>query len=206
VPSPLLKPLEPDREPPANLADNLLRDFEERWWKLCKEVRRAPSTAAPQACDLACMCQQRPPAAALVRQGDEAALRKLLASSGRVLAHVVDENRRRWAPAVRMNELQPSGSRLWLFTGWQRNSLHISGLDVDLSSSSRAAVSSRPVRPRSALHYVAGSGNVACTKLLCEAGADLNLGEKDGALHLCSTLASGGRDVHAASQAVPQIV
>ncbi len=131
MPSSLLKPSEPDREPPANLADNLLRDFEERWWKLCKEVRRAPSTAALQACDLACVCQQRPRAAALVRQGDEAALRKLLASSGRVLAHVVDENRRRWGPAVRMNDLQPSVSRLWLFTGWQRNSLHTLGLAVD---------------------------------------------------------------------------
>jgi hypothetical protein len=26
------------REPTSNLADNLLRDFEERWWKCCKEV------------------------------------------------------------------------------------------------------------------------------------------------------------------------
>ena len=45
----------------------------------------------------------------------------------------------------------------------------------------RAAVGSPPGRLRSALHYAAGSGNLACTKLLCEAGADLNLGEKDGA-------------------------
>ncbi|KAK9845331.1 hypothetical protein WJX81_003616 [Elliptochloris bilobata] len=83
------------REPPENLADNLLRDFEERWWKHCKE-------------------------------GDEEALRKLLASSAPVLAHVVDENR------------------------------------------------------RSALHFAAAIGNLACTKLLIEAGSDLNLGEKDG--------------------------
>jgi hypothetical protein len=99
VPSSLLKPSALHREPPANLADNLLRDFEERWWKLCKEVRHALSTAGSQACHPARVCQQRPPATALVRQGDEAALRKLLASSGRVLAHVVDENRRRWDPA-----------------------------------------------------------------------------------------------------------
>lgn len=30
------------REPASNLADNLLRDFEERWWKCCKEVRCCP--------------------------------------------------------------------------------------------------------------------------------------------------------------------
>ena len=27
------------REPKINLADNLLRDFEDRWWKCCREVR-----------------------------------------------------------------------------------------------------------------------------------------------------------------------
>ena len=49
LPSSLLTPPEPDREPPANLADNLLRDFEERWWKLCKEVRAALRAAPSQA-------------------------------------------------------------------------------------------------------------------------------------------------------------
>ena len=34
---------------------------------------------------------------------------------------------------------------------------------------------------RSALHFVAATGNLACTKLLVDAGADLNLGDKDGA-------------------------
>ena len=34
---------------------------------------------------------------------------------------------------------------------------------------------------RSALHFVAAIGNLVCTKLLVEAGADLNLGDKDGA-------------------------
>ena len=74
------------------------------------------STVESQACSLAHTCQQRPPAAAPVRQGDEAALRKLLASSGRVLAHgvatglayllahVVDENRRRWDLGTNQSE------------------------------------------------------------------------------------------------------
>ena len=26
------------REPAQNLADNLLRDFEERWWSICRKV------------------------------------------------------------------------------------------------------------------------------------------------------------------------
>ena len=34
---------------------------------------------------------------------------------------------------------------------------------------------------RSALHFVAAIGNLVCTKLLIDAGADLNLGDKDGA-------------------------
>ena len=33
---------------------------------------------------------------------------------------------------------------------------------------------------RSALHFVAAIGNLTCTKLLCDAGADLNLSDKDG--------------------------
>lgn len=33
---------------------------------------------------------------------------------------------------------------------------------------------------RSALHFVAAIGNLVCTKLLIDAGADLNLGDKDG--------------------------
>ena len=27
------------REPVENLADNLLRDFEDKWWKCCREVQ-----------------------------------------------------------------------------------------------------------------------------------------------------------------------
>ena len=26
------------REPVQNLSDNLLRDFEDKWWKICREV------------------------------------------------------------------------------------------------------------------------------------------------------------------------
>ncbi|CAL8470619.1 g10161 [Coccomyxa elongata] len=60
------------------------------------------------------------------REGDEAKLKKLLSTSGRVLANIVDENR------------------------------------------------------RSGLHFVAAIGNVPCTKMFCQAGADLNLGDKEG--------------------------
>jgi ankyrin repeat protein len=34
---------------------------------------------------------------------------------------------------------------------------------------------------RSGLHFVAATGNAACAKLFCKAGADLNLCDKDGA-------------------------
>ena len=34
---------------------------------------------------------------------------------------------------------------------------------------------------RSGLHFVAAIGNVPCTKMFCQAGADLNLGDKEGA-------------------------
>ncbi len=82
----------PDREPPTNLADNLLRDFEERWWKHCKEVRSAEDKYNFACVSASFLCSRT-----VIRcaQGDEGAMRKLLASSGRVLAHVVDENRRR---------------------------------------------------------------------------------------------------------------
>lgn len=83
-----------DREPPANLADNLLRDFEERWWKHCKEVRSIKDTRSVAYVVHLFLVLGRSPAASMA-QGDEEAMRKLLASSGRVLAHVVDENRRR---------------------------------------------------------------------------------------------------------------
>lgn len=94
------------REPPSNLADNLLRDFEERWWKHCKEA--CPTllpcmlwSSTPLRWLLLCLITERSCWAFPEYvgdtgvQGDEEAMRKLLASSGRVLAHVVDENRRR---------------------------------------------------------------------------------------------------------------
>lgn len=28
------------REPVENLSDNLLRDFEDKWWKTCRDVRQ----------------------------------------------------------------------------------------------------------------------------------------------------------------------
>ena len=37
------------------------------------------------------------------------------------------------------------------------------------------------VRSCSGLHFVAAIGNAACTKLFCDAGADINLCDKDGA-------------------------
>jgi ankyrin repeat protein len=34
---------------------------------------------------------------------------------------------------------------------------------------------------RSALHFAAALGNVKITQMLCQAGADVDLGDKDGA-------------------------
>lgn len=82
-------------ETPSNLADNLLRDFEQRWW-----------TAA--------------------RAGDEDTTRKLLEGGGATLARSVDEN------------------------------------------------------GRSALHFAAGLGKVTMSRMLCEAGAEVDGQDKDG--------------------------
>ncbi|KAL3161794.1 Signal recognition particle 43 kDa protein, chloroplastic [Trebouxia sp. C0009 RCD-2024] len=82
-------------EPAQNLADNLLRDFEERWWTIC-------------------------------RKGDKEAMQTLLSKSAKLLATTVDENR------------------------------------------------------RSGLHFTAAVGNAECTRMLCEAGADIDLGDKQG--------------------------
>lgn len=82
-------------EPAQNLADNLLRDFEERWWSIC-------------------------------RKGDKEAMHTMLSKGAKLLATTVDENR------------------------------------------------------RSGLHFTAAIGNAECTRMLCEAGADIDLGDKQG--------------------------
>ncbi|KAK9828851.1 hypothetical protein WJX72_002407 [[Myrmecia] bisecta] len=90
-------------EPAQNLADNLLRDFEDNWWTICKK-------------------------------GDEEAMRELLANSGQLLAQTVNADR------------------------------------------------------RSALHFAAAIGNANCVRMLCQAGAEVDLGDKEGytPLHMAS--------------------
>lgn len=82
-------------EPAQNLADNLLRDFEERWWTIC-------------------------------RKGETEAMKAMLSRGAKLLATTVNENR------------------------------------------------------QSGLHFTAAIGNVECTRMLCEAGADIDLGDKQG--------------------------
>lgn len=86
---------DPTWEAVENLSDNLLRDFEDKWWKACRE-------------------------------GDEEVLQKMIQNSREVLPHCVDKNE------------------------------------------------------RSALHYAAAVGQAKCCAMLCQAGADLNLSDKDG--------------------------
>lgn len=96
-------------------------------------------------------------------QGDEGKLRKLLSTSGRVLASTVDENRRRWKAMLQ----QPLVSLTF-------------GRNLQCWTCACAGCSG--------LHFVAAIGNVACTKLFCKAGADLNLCDKDGGRSSCPCL------------------
>lgn len=82
-------------EPAGNLSEDLIRDYDERWWTAC-------------------------------RKGDAEVTRKMLGGGKDVLANVVDENR------------------------------------------------------RSALHFAAALGNVEITKYLIDAGADIDLQDKEG--------------------------
>lgn len=82
-------------EPAQNLADNLLRDFEERWWSIC-------------------------------RKGEADAMKQMLSNGAKLLATTVDDKR------------------------------------------------------RSGLHFTAAIGNAECTRMLCEAGADIDLGDVQG--------------------------
>ncbi len=86
---------------------------------------------------------------------------KMLGGGKEVLTIVVDENKRRWAGAWRST----SGTSI----GHVRALLH--GLlmaDAD------------PPTACSALHFAAALGQVDATKMLVEAGADVNLQDKDG--------------------------
>ena len=92
----------------VNLADNLLRDFEERWWKCCRVVRtslhtcpcmRASSTWIP-ANFLRTLTSSRIRPTLDLAQADEETMAAMLQHSQRTLANVVDENRRRYAAVV----------------------------------------------------------------------------------------------------------
>lgn len=87
--------MDPTWEPVENLSDNLLRDFEDKWWKVCRE-------------------------------GDEEEMQKMIDNSKEVLPHCVDSNE------------------------------------------------------RSALHFAAAIGQAKCCAMLCQAGADVDLSDKDG--------------------------
>lgn len=53
------------REPSANIAENLLRDYEDRWWKACREVRLRAWTAAQVAKSFASSLLSHAPVALL---------------------------------------------------------------------------------------------------------------------------------------------
>ena len=104
-------------------------------------------------------------------------IRKLLATSGRVLANTVDENRRRLLPRLLCIILLPTQLHPLLYSHAPE-------------SSDTAACH------RSGLHFVAATGNAACARLFCKAGADLNLCDKDGAwtpscMHPCRSSCLG---------------
>lgn len=82
-------------EPSGNVAENLLRDYEDRWWKACREA-------------------------------NEEAVKLMLGGGRRVLSQCVDKDR------------------------------------------------------RSALHFAAATGNSRITRILCEAGSEVDLMDKDG--------------------------
>ena len=100
-----------------NLSDNLLRDFEDKWWKICREVglRLAPrSLSMVQSC-ISLLLLQLSRHMALEQltqnlessfqpflhkaqgcvQGDEEAMSQMLDRSRDVLPHCVDSNERR---------------------------------------------------------------------------------------------------------------
>lgn len=82
-------------EPSGNVAENLLRDYEDRWWKACRDA-------------------------------NEEAVKLMLGGGRRVLSQCVDKDR------------------------------------------------------RSALHFAAATGNSRITRILCEAGSEVDLMDKDG--------------------------
>ncbi len=94
-------------------------------------------------------------------QGDEAKLKKLLSTSGRVLANIVDENRRRCHSYLQAYLLYCTAN-------------------LQLKTCTHPIFSKASLCVCSGLHFVAATGNVPCTKMFCQAGADLNLGDKEG--------------------------
>ena len=82
------------------------------------------------------------------------------------LAIVVDKNSRRWDKGGPCN----SG-------GWMQLKLGQSASELNHALCMETYAFPKQ---RSALHFAAGLGNVDCVKLLVEAGADVNLADKDG--------------------------
>ena len=76
------------REPAQNLADNLLRDFEERWWTICRKVSLTFLQSR-----LFTLQQARQNSHVL--QGETEAMKAMLSRGAKLLATTVNENRQR---------------------------------------------------------------------------------------------------------------
>ena len=157
-----------------NLSDNLVRDFEEKWWKACREVGLGiwPKSPLPPEPFL-------PLRRACLMQGDEEVLRQMLANSKGVLPHCVDTNNRRCS-FIKTDSL--SDARLSLHTppptGKQAGTTCITLATHTHTHMCRCAVPDHYVC--SALHFAAALGKAGCCAMLCEAGAEVDYPDKDG--------------------------
>ena len=109
-------------------------------------------------------------------QGDVEKIRKLLSTSARVLANTIDENRRRY-PLARLQCPVGSTSLYGCISDLVRPlsiEHFLIGLTIALACSG--------------LHFVCATGNMPCVQLFIKAGADLDLGDKDGVHSTCTCI------------------